>query len=206
MKKLLGGLLLASAVLSAQPLTQSERDRALSHLHATRKMFLDSVAGLSQAQWRFKPANDRWSVAEVAEHIALSEGFFAQLVRDKVMKSSPQKQHRTKEQKALDAKIIEMYPDRSKKFQAPDFLRPRGKWDSREVLAADFRKARDEMIAYVRDSQDDLRSHFGPHSTLERLDAYQWILSMSAHTERHIKQIREVKSDERFPADPADER
>src|SRR5947209_6162535 len=62
---------LALATAFAAPLDQGERDRAMSHLHATRKMFLDSVAGLSDTQWNFKPAPERWSVAECAEHIAV---------------------------------------------------------------------------------------------------------------------------------------
>jgi hypothetical protein len=31
------------------------------------------------------------------------------------------------------------------------------------------------------------------------LDAYQWILLISAHSERHTKQIEEVKADPNFP-------
>src|SRR5260370_25583730 len=61
---------LALGVLFAEPLTQSERDKALSHFHATRKLLLDSVAGLSYAQWNFKPAPERWSIARCADHIA----------------------------------------------------------------------------------------------------------------------------------------
>ncbi len=200
MKRFLVVFLMMAAIGNAEPLTRGERDRALSHLHATRKMFLDSIAGLAKAQWRFKPASDAWSIAEIAEHIGLSEESISQLVFMKVMKSAPQTQHRTQEQKAKDRQVLEMFPDRSQKFQAPDFLRPRGKWDNQEMLAADFKKARDQMIAYVRDTRADLRSHFGEHPAIERLDAYQWILSMSAHAERHVKQIREVKAHDGFPA------
>ena len=76
-----------AAALAAEPLSQGERDRAMSSLHATRKMFLDEVANLSDAQWTFKPAPERWSIAECAEHIALSEDLLFQLVTEKLMKS-----------------------------------------------------------------------------------------------------------------------
>src|SRR5260370_31053501 len=66
--------------LQAEPLTQGERDRALSELYASRKKFLDSVAGLSAAQWKFKPDDSTWSVAECAEHITLSEDLIFGLV------------------------------------------------------------------------------------------------------------------------------
>jgi hypothetical protein len=54
-------------------LTPQERELALKELQRTRDKFLQSIAGLSQKQWTFKPAPDRWSVAEVAEHIAVAE-------------------------------------------------------------------------------------------------------------------------------------
>ena len=47
-------LLLSSLLITAsgfaQPLTNLERERALSELHAGRKLMLDAVAGLSEAQ------------------------------------------------------------------------------------------------------------------------------------------------------------
>ena len=51
---LLLGIALAG-LLPAQTLQQGERDRAMSHLHATRKQFLDALANVSEAQWNWKP-------------------------------------------------------------------------------------------------------------------------------------------------------
>src|SRR5438132_237686 len=59
----------------AQSLTQADRDRAIKYLESTRQGVQDATAGLSPAQWNFKPAPDRWSVAEVTEHIAAAEDF-----------------------------------------------------------------------------------------------------------------------------------
>src|SRR5260370_24147043 len=78
----LGVLALAAAF--AEPLTQSDRDKAMGHVHATRKVFLDSVAGLSDVQWNFKPAPERWSIAECAEHIAVSEDAIFEFVQKTV--------------------------------------------------------------------------------------------------------------------------
>ena len=80
------GILLAIALLFAadtsQTLTQEERDRAVAELEGSKKAFLDATKGLSAAQWNFKPAPERWSVAECSEHIALSEGFIFGLVSE----------------------------------------------------------------------------------------------------------------------------
>jgi hypothetical protein len=31
------------------------------------------------------------------------------------------------------------------------------------------------------------------------MDAYQWLLLLAAHTERHTAQIEEIKADPKFP-------
>jgi hypothetical protein len=52
------------------------------------------------------------------------------------------------------------------------------------------------LIEYVRTTKDDLRGHVVGR---ESCDAYQWALLISTHEQRHILQIREIKSDARFP-------
>src|SRR5580658_2717257 len=71
----------AAAPTAPATLTSQEREAALKQFETTRDNFIKSIAGLSPAQWTFKPAPDRWSVAEVAEHITLSESTLFGLVR-----------------------------------------------------------------------------------------------------------------------------
>lgn len=199
MRNFVSILLLAAFAVPAAPLSQGDRDRALSELHATRKMFLDAVANLSEAQWRWKPAPDRWSIAECAEHVVLTETELFQKVVGEILKGQPHPERATKEQRAKDEQILRRMADRSSKAQAPKSLRPSGKYWSPEELVAVFKKTRDRTIAFVRDTQADLRSHFAPMGS-EELDAYQWILAIAGHTARHIKQIQEIKNSPGFPA------
>jgi hypothetical protein len=69
-------------------LTPEERQAAIKYLEDTRQKVLDSIKDLSDEQWNFKSAPDRWSAAEVGEHIAVSEGTLLALVTDRVMKSA----------------------------------------------------------------------------------------------------------------------
>ena len=66
-------LLLVASAASAEPLTTDEREKLLAHLETTRHAFLASVDGLTDAQWSYRPAEGRWTIAEVAEHIAATE-------------------------------------------------------------------------------------------------------------------------------------
>src|SRR5207249_5559626 len=68
-------LMVGAVAASAQEVTQAEKDKALQYLETTKKNVLESTKSLSEAQWNFKPAPDRWSVAQVMEHIAAAEDF-----------------------------------------------------------------------------------------------------------------------------------
>ncbi len=182
------------------PLSAEEREAALKSLQATHDAFLQSVAGLSDKQWRFKPAPDRWSVAEVSEHIAVSEATIFGMVQGKVM-ASPADPSKRAEVAGKDEIILTRVPDRSRKVQAPEILKPTNRFATREENIKAFEDARKATMDYVRTTNDDLRDHFGPHPLLGPMDAYQWILLISAHSERHTKQIEEVKADPNFPKD-----
>jgi hypothetical protein len=181
----------------AQPLTHDERERALSELHAGRKLLLDAVAGLSEAQWNFKPAPERWSVAEVAEHITLAEDFLFNASQQ--ILTAPATPEKKAEVQGKDEIVLTKTLDRSRKGTAPEPLVPSHKWASHQEMMEQYKKSRDRAIAYVASTQDELRSHFYKHPAYDLLDAYQWLLFMAAHSERHILQLKEVKADPNFP-------
>jgi uncharacterized damage-inducible protein DinB len=181
-----------------QPLTKDERERGLSELQATRKLFLESVTGLSEAQWNFKPAPEVWSVGEVAEHIAVSEDTIFGMVTEKIMKG-PAEPDKKAEVQGKDQIILEKVVDRSVKVQAPEILRPTHRFASQQALVDHFKESRDRTIAYVTNTQDELRSHFGDHPLLKTMDGYQWLLLLSSHSHRHTLQIEEVKANPNFP-------
>ena len=189
--------LIATTAGFAQPLTQGERDRALSELYVSRKQFLDSVAGLSEAQWNFKPAPAVWSIAECAEHIAVSEDMLLSSL-PKLMQSPAEPQKRA-EVKGKDELILKQTVDRSHKFQAPEILIPKHRWPNEAALVEHFKESRDHLLDYVRTTQDDLRDHFTQHPVFKTVDAYQFILLMSAHCQRHTLQLNEVKQAPGFP-------
>jgi len=179
-------------------LTPEERELALKSFQTTRDNFLKSIAGLSEKQWTFKPAPDRWSVAEVAEHIAVSESALFGLVQKQIM-SSPATPDKRAQVKGKDEIVLERIPDRSHKAQAPEFLRPTGRWATEAELTKAFEESRAATMEYIRTTNDDLRDHFFDHPVLGTLDGYQWLLLISAHSARHTAQIEEVKADPNFP-------
>jgi DinB superfamily len=70
-----------------QALTQADRDRGVKYLEQTRDGVIAATKDLSEAQWKFKAAPDKWSVAETLEHITLGEDYMFGYVTDTVMKA-----------------------------------------------------------------------------------------------------------------------
>jgi hypothetical protein len=190
-------LVLALAVLpaTAAPLSGGERDRAMSYLHATRKQFIDVVTSVSDAQWNYQPAAGRWSLAQIAEHIALSEDKLFQFV-EQMLKAPPKEGAKSA---VTDEKVMTAMADRSFKAQAPEFLKPAGQWMTRDELLADFKKWRDRTIDFLENTQTDLRSRTVQHPMFGMIDAYQWCLMIPSHTERHLQQMREVIASPGYP-------
>jgi uncharacterized damage-inducible protein DinB len=188
-------LLSCGVVAQAQELSQADKDRALQYLESTERKVIDSTKGLTPEQWNFKPAPDRWSVAECVEHIAAAEDYLRGMVVEKVM-TSPAAPDR--DVKAADDNTVTMVTDRSHKAKAPEALVPTNRFGSPEAALKHFEESRAKTVEFLKNTPD-LRAHATDGPGGVKLDAYQWILFIAAHSERHDKQIEEVKADLKFP-------
>jgi len=196
-KRYLVCLTLAVALVgSAFAQTQADKEKALKYLERTKQGVIDATKGLSAAQWNFKSAPDRWSVAEVMEHIAAAEDFILGNITEKVMKAPPRAQ--AEDVAALDDMVVAKIPDRSVKAQAPEPLKPTNRFGSPDGSLKHFLESRQTTEAFLT-SHNDLREHAADSPLGKKLDAYEWVLFLTAHSERHTKQINEVKADPNFP-------
>lgn len=176
-------------------LTGAERKFAVDHLNQTRSDLLNAVKGLSEAQLNFKPAPDRWSVLECVQHITLSsQGLFGFV--QQTLKSPNDSNFKSD---VTDEQFIKMIEDRSHKAQAPEPFKPiHSPYKNLDETLTAFTAGRDSIITYVQATKDDLRGHIAP-MPFGKVDAYQLILLISAHTNRHTQQLNEVKADPNFP-------
>ncbi len=180
----------------AQSLTPADRDKAMQYLESTKQGVLEATKGLSVAQWNFKAAPDKWSVAEVTEHIAAAEDFIRGMIVEKVMvaPARPAGEDVT----AIDMMVMQDIPDRSHKAQAPEPLKPSNRFGSPEGSLKHFAEARATTEDFLTKTPN-LRDHAVDSPLNKKLDGYEWILFIAAHSERHTKQILEVKADPNFP-------
>jgi hypothetical protein len=197
MKRKLGMIVVVAALaVGAAAQDKTDRNKEIAYLKQTRAGVLRATKGLSPAQWNFKPGPDRWSVAEVMEHIAAAEDYIFESVADKVMKAPAGPAG--EDTSAVDSLVLKAIPDRTVKAQAPEPLRPTNRFGSPQASLKHFLASRKKTIAFAK-SEKDLRAHAIDSPLGKKLDAYEWILFIAAHSERHTKQILEVKADPNFP-------
>src|SRR5215813_12304951 len=118
-------LVFSLPVFAADPhMTKEERANALQWLEESRAEFLAAVDGLTDAQWKWKPAPDRWSVGEVAEHVVLAEaGQFANV--NKALSSAPDPDWEAKT-KGKTERLVAVLAPRLGRVQTAEELVPKG--------------------------------------------------------------------------------
>ena len=175
-------------------MTPAERERLTNSLSETRRRLLETVQSLSPAQLDYKSGPDRWSAAQIVEHLAIVEGFI--LIRTDATLKSPEP--KPSAWQGRDDALIETIRNRESRVQASERVRPAGQLRHEELLRQ-FDAARGRVIDFVATTNAPLRSFCSPHPLFGDLDCYQWLLFTAAHCERHHAQILEVMSDANFP-------
>jgi hypothetical protein len=172
-------------------LTPEERSAAVAELETSRRRLLAALDGLTGDQWSRRPGPQRWSIAECAEHVAAAElpleRFFASGAR-----VEPSEEER-REIRGKDDFVRSFLRDRSQRGQAPERIRPKGRFVTRDETIRVFEERRAANLAYVRETSEPLRDRYGPHPFAGVIDGYQWVLFLAAHTDRHAEQIEETR-------------
>ena len=182
--------LLGAGPSVAAPMTTLDRQRLVAHLEMTASWFVDEISRLSPAQLAFRPTPESWTILEIIDHLVVVAPIYWQDLQNALKAPAGRKTTTT------DANMLWYGIDRTNREKAIPTEVPKGLRDLQAGLDA-YRKQHARLLQYVRTTDDDLRGHF-----VERQgsDAYQWVLLISTHEQRHILQIREIKADPRFPA------
>jgi hypothetical protein len=194
----LAACICASARASDPHMTAAEKDQLIKYLKDSQAEFVKATSGLSEAQWKWKPTPERWSVGECAEHIMLAEGLlFARA--EAALKSPPREDWETATKGKTEILLQVMAP-RLGKAQAPEDIVPSGKLNYAETMKK-FAEVRGITLKFVEGTQIPLKEHLAEHPfpIFNPLNAYQWVLYIPLHNMRHDKQIEEVKATPGFP-------
>ena len=183
--------------LADTTINKEERKIATDFLKETKKGVLAAAEGLSDAQLKFKPGPDRWSVEDCLKHIAMSEQMLWGMIEGGL--KQPATPEKRVDVKMKDEDVIKNIEDRSTKVKTFAPLEPvNTPFKSATEAMASFSKERDKLVEYVNNTNDDLRNHVNP-LPVGVFDSYQMILFVAAHSNRHMQQINEIKADPNYP-------
>ena len=201
MKKILlfvTAVMVLSFVAPEKGISKKERKDAEKFLKETEMGVYAAVKNLSEAQLKFKAAEDKWSAEDCLKHIAASETMLWQAANGAIEQAAnPEKRTEIKMTDEEVKKYVENSLIDKVKTMTP--LEPQNiAFKNAEEALASFKGNRAKLITYVSDTEADLRNHVATFP-FGSLDAYQVILFIGAHSRRHTLQIEEVKMDPNFP-------
>jgi hypothetical protein len=169
-------------------------EELLRHLDANRVVLRAAVDDVPPALRDVRPAPDRWSVAEVLEHLKRVEEQLTRLLSMKL--SEAQAAGALGPESAtgpvVDPRAHRAVLDRRRQVVAGDRVLPRGQLDSSAALAAleTTRAGLLELLSAYDGVAIAAVTH--PHPILGPIDAYQWFAFIGSHEARHAAQIREI--------------
>jgi hypothetical protein len=189
---------LIGPVRAADPhMTQEERAKVIDLLRKSQDEFLASIDGLTEQQWTYKAAPDRWSIGETAEHIVLAEGLlFASMQKAVASPPNPDWEAQTARKTAFLERVM---LDRTHKAQAPEPIQPAGM--TRAQVIERYRTARAKTMKFAEETDIPLKelTAVHPFPVFNTLNAYQWLIYIPLHNLRHDMQIAEVKASGGYP-------
>jgi len=171
---------------------------------AVKRDASDLVAGLSEAQFNWRPTPGAWSIAECLAHLNVTGQFFL-----------PRIDRRIREARAagmlsegpfrygLLARVMVrgMEPPAKLKFKAPKIFQPMSEHLSAVIVPA-FITLQDQLVERLRGARGvDLRrvKVTSPVSRLVKISLGQVFPFVAAHERRHLWQARRLREDASFP-------
>lgn len=165
----------------------------LDYLDSRRALLRAAVEGVPAEQRSRRPAPDRWSVADVLEHLTLVDGGVARLLAKHVAEAPANGLvAETSATPLLGTMDLTRVLDRERPITAPERVQPREGLDAAAALAALERTRVALCEAVLAADGLALGALTAPHPVLGPITLYEWIAFVGAHEERHTAQIHEI--------------
>lgn len=168
-------------------MSPEERSEIVQVLEDSRKVFNDAAGGLSEAQAGVSPAAGRWSVLQCVEHVTTVEerilGFLERAGRVDSPAIDPKR----------EADLMVRVTDRTSRAEAPEPVRPAGRFSSLAEAVERFNAARSRTISFAVERAAELHTLAWQHPRFGNMNGREALTVMAGHARRHAAQIREVR-------------
>jgi len=191
------GLAFCGNLMAQTPLTKEEKDFAIQYLNEATKELEQTVKGLSEAQLKFRPDANSWSVEDCLKHLTISEvNIWAGMV-EASLQQTPDPSKRS-EVPADDKMLLGMIESREQKVQTSESFQPVNKEGDFKTVLKEFKDLRAEHLKWLKKTDEDLRNRYA-QTPVGSIDVYQAVLFISGHVKRHTAQMKEVMESDGFP-------
>jgi hypothetical protein len=166
----------------------------LRHLDLQHERLRNAVERIPREQREKKPNPERWSVAEVIEHLSIVETRIGRVFDVKLAEArSAGAVHEERDTSPVVGTIdMDRVLDRSRRITAAEAVLPSGKLDAEAAWSA-LERARTGLRDAVRGADGlALGAIVQPHPVLGPINLYQWIAFVGAHEARHAAQVMEL--------------
>lgn len=166
---------------------------------AATERFIAGVASINDAQASFRPADDEWTIGEIVEHVNIVNGGFIRIV-GRLLKQAEADPKPAPADLNLGGVIVTADGQQAPKFQAPEMVRPKGGVAIADAVAGLRQTITGFAGLQARLEAVDLSEQKFPHPAAGPLSAYQWMILLAEHSDRHLGQIERIKAADGFPA------
>ncbi len=174
--------------------TAADKQSTIEQLIRTRDAIVKETENLTPEQWAFHESADRWSIGQIVEHLALWEIIWSrELSIGTRNKPQPELLKTTRPDSYYNEFIMEPAPHKSAEIATPT-----GFIKGKDNLTF-FLRGREQNLAFVRNSEADMRAIFEFTGTPEPRNMHQVLIYVWGHTDRHLRQILKVKSHSSYP-------
>ncbi|HKP35353.1 MAG TPA: DinB family protein [Pyrinomonadaceae bacterium] len=175
-------------------------EEVINYLDGERAALRDAVEQVPAELRDKQPGSDRWSVAQVLEHLGIIEKRVGLGLTKWVSEARDTLGPEADTSSVMNSLPRQLIIDRSQRRNAPEEVRPPGEIDAKrawEVLEGTRETLRS---AFLSGDGLALSEVVQPHPILGPINIYQWLLFVGSHEERHTAQILEIA--EQFKAEP----
>ena len=179
-------------------MTYHTLDDIYAAMETEQARFIAEVSGLTEAQTSFRPDENVWTIAEIAEHLSITNNGFLRIAH-KLLKEADAAGAGALNNLAV-SNVLRL-PDGSQPppFAAPDRVKPQGS----QPLADSLAKLAEALAGFheikLRLSATDCSVPTFPHPAVGPLNAYQWMVVQAEHLDRHRGQVERLKQTAGYP-------
>ncbi|HLM55185.1 MAG TPA: DinB family protein [Pyrinomonadaceae bacterium] len=178
-------------------------EEIFENIDGARARLEKGLSDLGDGGESFRPEPGRWTVAEIVEHLSITEGNVVKLCHKLLEKAEAGGHARAEDAPFPPTSLAEFAEQARQKFTAPDSIAPTGR-PLPESLAA-LRESRAALRALrPRIERVEGTAVRFPHPAFGPINLYQWLLFIGSHELRHLAQIEAVKQAMNVRAGAAD--